>query len=142
MLKSLLCLALCATLCFGAPGALAQSGVCDETTGVESMADRDGRAATPRADQIIYKGVVGNLLEAVPLDADQRVDLQRTNAVISNPLSARSFALLLGVTNPVVMLGGLIWGIWAASRIERGPNTKAVAASSAEPRPMIAAAAD
>jgi hypothetical protein len=139
-MKSLLPLVLCMTLCFGAPGALAQSGMCDESTAFESMGDDEGPAATLRADQIIYKGVVGNLLEAVPLDADQRVGLQRTNAVISNPMSARSLALLLGVTNPLVMVGGLIWGIWAASRIERGPDTKRTAASSAEPSPMVAAA--
>jgi hypothetical protein len=141
-MKSLLPLVLCATLCFGAPGALAQSGTCDETTRLDTTPQAEARAASPRTDQILYKGVVGNLLEAVPLDADQRVDLQRTNAVVSNPLSARSLALLLGVTNPVVMLGGLIWGLWAASRIERAPDAARVVAVLAPQAPAAVASAD
>jgi hypothetical protein len=128
-MKSLLSFALCATLCFGAPGALAQADVCDESTGFDAVAGGGTRPASPRADQILYKGVVGNLLEAVPLDPEQRVELQRTNAVVSNPLSARSVALLLGIANPVVMLGGLLWGIWAASQIESAPESKRVAVS-------------
>lgn len=141
-MKSLLPLVVCATLCFGAPGALAQSGTCDETTRLDATADGEVRAASPRTDQILYKGVVGNLLEAVPLDADQRVDLQRTNAIVSNPLSARSFALLLGVTNPVVMLGGLIWGLWAASRIERAPDARHVVAALTPQPPVPVSSAD
>jgi hypothetical protein len=139
-MKSLLSFALCATLCFGAPGALAQAGVCDESTGLDAVADTGTRPASPRADQVIYKGVVGNLLEAVPLDPEQRVELQRTNAVVSNPLSARSFALLLGIANPVVMLGGLLWGIWAASQIESAPEAKRVAAASNDAIPAALAA--
>jgi phosphohistidine swiveling domain-containing protein len=97
--------------------ALAQERVCNESTADETV---ETASAAQRTDQIIYKGVVGNLLEAMPIDADKRVELQRTNAIISNPLSARSIAVLIGITNPIVMLGGLVWGIWAASRIE-GP---------------------
>jgi len=70
-------------------------------------------------DQVLYKGVVGNLLDAVPIDPDRRVELQRTNAVVSSVFSGRSLAVLLGVTNPVLMVGGLVWGIWAASNIKR-----------------------
>ena len=69
-------------------------------------------------DQVIYKGVVGNLLEVVPLEPEQRVQLQRTNAVVSNVASARTLAILLGVANPVLMIGGLVWGLWAASQIK------------------------
>ncbi len=112
-MNAVLTLALSITLAFGAPSALAQVEICDENT-TDALASSSGA----RADQILYKGVVGNLLEAVPLEPEQRVQLQRTNAVISNPLSARSLALLLGITNPLVMLVGLAWGIHAASRIE------------------------
>ena len=69
-------------------------------------------------DQVIYKGVVGNLLEGMPIDPDKRVQLQRTNAVVSNVVSARSLAILLGVANPVLMIGGLVWGVWSASQIK------------------------
>src|SRR5688572_29848783 len=69
-------------------------------------------------DQVIYKGVVGNLLDAVPIDPDKRVDLQRTNAVVSSVFSGRTLAVLLGVANPALMVGGLAWGLWSASRIK------------------------
>jgi hypothetical protein len=69
-------------------------------------------------DQLIYKGVTGNLLESLDMDAEERVTLQRANAVISSPLSARSLGLLLGISNPVFLVGGLVWGLWAAANIE------------------------
>ena len=119
-MKTFAALGLAAVLAFGTPNALALQ--CDEKTpdGVTSA----DTALAQRADQILYKGVVGNLLEAVPMDPEQRVGLQRGNAVVSAPLSARSLALLLGITNPVVLIGGLAWGIWSASRIE-APAAKA-----------------
>lgn len=73
---------------------------------------------TVEFDQLIYKGVVGNLLETVSLDPAERVELQRANAVIGNALSGRTLAVLLGVANPLLMIGGLMWGIFAASRIK------------------------
>ena len=69
-------------------------------------------------DQMIYKGVAGNLLDTMPIEPDARVNLQRANAVISNPVSWRSVGLLMGVANPVFLVGGLIWGIWSAANIE------------------------
>jgi len=75
-------------------------------------------ASAPAVDQIIYRGVVGNLLEAVPLDPENRLQLQRGNAVVSNVTAARSLAILLGVANPVLLIGGLVWGIWSASQIK------------------------
>jgi hypothetical protein len=67
---------------------------------------------------MIYKGVAGNFLDAVPLDPDARVSLQRANALISNPVSWRSAGMLLGIANPVFLIGGLIWGLWSASNIQ------------------------
>lgn len=69
-------------------------------------------------EQMIYKGVAGNFLDTMPLDPEARVNLQRANAVISNPLSWRSVGLLLGVANPVFLVGGLVWGIWSAANIK------------------------
>jgi hypothetical protein len=68
--------------------------------------------------QVLYRGVVGNILEAVPLPAEQRVQLQRGNAVISNTFAGRSVAVLLGLASPILMIGGLIWGIWSAANIK------------------------
>jgi hypothetical protein len=79
-------------------------------------------------DQVVYKGLVGNVLDTVPMDASQRVGLQRTNAVVSNTLLGRSLAAWAGLSNPVLLLGGLVWGIWAASNIkpaEAGMNLTA-----------------
>lgn len=129
---------LAAVLAFGTPNALAQQS--DETTR-DAAPSAESTALAQRPDQILYKGVVGNLLEAVPMDPEKRVELQRGNAVLSAPLSARSLALLLGITNPVVLVGGLIWGIWAASRIEAPAAPAKVADESARVHVAVEAAA-
>lgn len=140
-MKTLATYILAAVLAFGAPAALGQeadgasaeaaaqpeqSASVQRTEKIlsDGVAGAQPAEALPaqRTDQILYKGVVGNLLEAVPMDPEQRVGLQRGNAVVSAPMTARSLALLIGITNPVVMIGGLIWGIWAASRIESPPQ--------------------
>ena len=46
------------------------------------------------SEQAIYKGVVGNLLEEVPIEPEKRVQLQRGNAVVGNAMSGRSLATL------------------------------------------------
>jgi len=70
----------------------------------------------PEIDQRIYKGLVGNVLDSLPMDPVDRVHLQRTNAVISNAFTGRSLAVLAG-GGPLLVLGGLLWGIWSASQI-------------------------
>ncbi|HET7158129.1 MAG TPA: hypothetical protein VFI62_03980 [Burkholderiales bacterium] len=82
-------------------------------------------ASVSQTAQVIYKGVVGNLLEAAPLESEQRVQLQRMNALLSNPLSARTVAIALGIANPPLMIAGLIWGIWSASQIASAPPSMA-----------------
>ncbi len=68
-------------------------------------------------DQLVYKGLVGNVLDAVPMDSSDRLGLQRTNAVVSNTLFGRSLAVLAGLSNPVLLLGGFVWGVWSAANI-------------------------
>ncbi len=89
---------------------------------VQAQESRDPAAAEAKpavaVDQIIYKGVVGNLLEGMAIDPDKRVQLQKTNAVVSNVVAGRTLAIRLGVANPVLMIGGLVWGIWSASQIK------------------------
>jgi hypothetical protein len=95
-------------------------------------------AAKPVAaefDQTLYKGLLGNVLEAVPMDPLQRVHLQRTSAVVSNTLSARSLATFAEMTNPVLLIGGLIWGLWSASNIR--PIVAAAAESSVAETPAL-----
>lgn len=88
-----------------------------------SAQDDPGSRAVPGVfargfDQVIYKGLVGNVLDAVPMDPSDRLHLQRTNAVVSNTLFGRSLAVLVGLSNPVLLLGGFVWGVWAASNIK------------------------
>lgn len=118
-MKTLFSILLGLTLACAGAAWSAQSRECNEHTEPDIVAVAITPAMTvARAEQAIYKGVVGNLLETVPLDPVTRVELQRTNAVISSPLTGRSLAMLLGVASPVLIIGGLIWGIWAASQIE------------------------
>jgi hypothetical protein len=67
--------------------------------------------------EVIAKGVVGNLLDVVPLPAEERAQLQRLNAVVGSPLSARTVAMALGMSSPPLMIVGLIWGLWSATQI-------------------------
>jgi hypothetical protein len=96
---------------------------------------------TPSAstEQRVYRGVVGNLLESVPIDPAQRVQLQRANAVVSSPLSGRSLALALGIANPPLMIIGLVWGLWSASHIKpiHQPTEQREPAPVQEARPVL-----
>jgi len=69
-------------------------------------------------DQVVYKGLVGNVLDAIPMDPSDRLGLQKTNAVVSNTLFGRSLAIVAGLSNPILLVGGFVWGIWAASNIK------------------------
>ena len=68
-------------------------------------------------DQAVYKGLVGNVLDALPMDPAERLGLQRTNAVVSSTLFGRSLTLLAGLSNPLLLLGGFAWGVWSAANI-------------------------
>ena len=91
---------------------------------VEAVAEDALR--TPLAiPDAIYKGVVGKALDAVPMDPERRVILQRTNTVASSTLTARSLSVWVGFTNPLLLVAGLVWGLFAASNIkpnEAGPG--------------------
>ena len=75
-------------------------------------------APSQPAAQVIYKGLIGNVLDTVPMDPVKRAELQRANAVVSNTFSGRSLAVLIGLSNPILMIGGLVWGLWSASNIQ------------------------
>jgi hypothetical protein len=67
---------------------------------------------------VVYKGVVGKVLDAVPKDPNERVTLQRTGAVVSSTLTGRSLAAWVGLTNPVLLVAGALWGLFSASNIK------------------------
>lgn len=91
-----------------------------QSAGAGAQTRTEPPANEPQAPnaQVLYKGVVGNLLEAMPLEPENRVQLQRLNAVVSNPLSAHSLAVALGIASPPLVLVGLIWGFWSAKQIQ------------------------
>jgi hypothetical protein len=78
----------------------------------------DAPTLFPAIGDVVYKGIVGKALDAVPMDPDQRVTLQRTNAVVSNMLTGRSLSVWIGLTNPILLVAGLAWGIYAAFQIK------------------------
>ncbi len=119
--------------------AIALPAVAQERTLGDRPATDAGTAH--RFDQMLYKGIVGNLLDAVPMDPGERVTLQRTNAVASGAMSGKSLATLAGLAHPGFLIGGLVWGLWAASNIEPAPeNTRRVQqVAAAAPNPATPA---
>lgn len=79
---------------------------------------------------VVYKGVVGKALDAVPMDPHERVTLQRTSAVVSGTLTGRSLAVWAGLSNPILLVAGVVWGIFSASNIK----PRATGAQAEEPR--------
>jgi hypothetical protein len=67
---------------------------------------------------LVYKGLVGKALDAVPMDPNERTVLQRTSAVVSGTLTGRSLAVWAGLTNPIFLVAGLVWGLFSASNIK------------------------
>lgn len=72
----------------------------------------------PAIGDAVYKGVVGKALDAVPMDAEKRTILQRTNAVVSGTLTGRSLTAWAGLTNPLLLIAGVVWGIYSATNIK------------------------
>jgi hypothetical protein len=67
---------------------------------------------------LVYKGLVGKALDAVPMEPNERTALQRTSAVVSGTLTGRSLAVWAGLTNPIFLVAGLVWGLFSASNIK------------------------
>lgn len=87
---------------------------------------------------VVYKGVVGKVLDAVPMNAEERVALQKTGAVVSGTLTGRSISVWAGLSlsNPILLIAGLAWGIYSATHIEpvkSRARTDALPAAPAEP---------
>jgi hypothetical protein len=79
-------------------------------------------AAPARAlPDIIYKGIAGKVLDAMPIEPSTRVALQRANTVVSSAFTARSLAALTGFGGPLLTVAGLIWGIFSSRQIDAAP---------------------
>jgi hypothetical protein len=77
----------------------------------------DAPQPLPAVGDVVYKGLVGKALDAVPMDPNERMVLQRTSAVVSSTLTGRSLTVWVGLTNPILLIAGLIWGLYSASNI-------------------------
>lgn len=72
---------------------------------------------------LFYKGVVGKALDMVPLEPSTRTGLQQVNAVVSNSFAGRSLAALTGLgRGPLLIIAGLLWGIFSAQKISAGQS--------------------
>ncbi|MCE9642029.1 MAG: LysM peptidoglycan-binding domain-containing protein [Betaproteobacteria bacterium] len=67
---------------------------------------------------ILYKGVVGKVLDALPLEPATRTTLQKANTVVSGTLTVRSLGALAGFGGPLLTVAGLIWGIFSSRQID------------------------
>ena len=74
--------------------------------------------AAPAVNDVLYKGVVGKVLDAVPMDPEDRVALQKTGAVVSGTLTGRSLTVWAGITHPILWVAGVAWGLFSASNIK------------------------
>jgi hypothetical protein len=92
----------------------------------------------PALEALLYKGVIGVALDAVPMDPQARVTLQRANAVASGTASGRALSVWVGWTNPILLIGGLLWGVLAASNIQ-AEETAVQTGTSLPPEPKGAA---
>ena len=99
-------------------------------------------ASAKGLDQIVYKGLVGNVLDEIPMDPSKRVRLQRTNAIVSNTWSGHTLSTLAGLSNPILLIGGLVWGVWAASNIKPEDEVKTASGPGHAATPNLVAMLD
>lgn len=78
----------------------------------------DAPQPLPAVGDVFYKGLVGKALDAVPMDPEERVILQKTSAVVSGTLAGRSISVWVGLSNPILLIAGLAWGLYSASNIK------------------------
>ena len=96
---------------------------------------QDAPTPLPHLGDVMHKGLVGKALDAVPMDPEERVTLQRTSAVVNGTLTGRSIAIWAGLAHPVLMVAGLVWGIYSALNIHatEGPKQDHVRLQPPEP---------
>lgn len=70
---------------------------------------------------IFAKGVVGTVLDAVPIEPGTRTALQRANTIVSSAMTGRSLAAMTGIGGPILTIAGLIWGIFSSRQNEAAP---------------------
>ena len=79
---------------------------------------------TASISDIIYKGVVGKMLDSAPLENSTRTTLQQANSVVGNSFAGRTLATLTGVGGPILTVAGLLWGLFSAQKIGLAANNE------------------
>ena len=93
-------------------------------TATPAAVAQDAPTSLPQLGDVMHKGLVGKALDVVPMDPEERVALQRTSAVVSGTLTGRSLAIWAGLAHPVLMVAGLVWGIYSALNIHAAEARK------------------
>ena len=88
---------------------------------------------------ILYKGVIGKALDALPINPGTRTTLQQTNAIVSGSMAGRSLATIIGLASPIFAVAGLIWGIFSAKNIGAAASDSDAVTSDTPPARNIAA---
>ena len=83
-----------------------------------------GVPSTASISDIIYKGVVGKMLDSAPLENSTRTTLQQANSVVGNSFAGRTLATLTGVGGPILTVAGLLWGLFSAQKIGLAANNE------------------
>jgi LysM repeat protein len=83
-----------------------------------------GVPSTASISDIIYKGVVGKMLDSAPLESSTRTALQQANSVVGNSFAGRALATLTGVGGPILTVAGLLWGLFSAQKIGLAANNE------------------
>ena len=114
----------------GSPVTGAEATVNARAIGLYEESDNSPKNCSPGPlSDIAYKGLVGKLLDAVPLESPTRTTLQQANAIASGSMTGRSVATMIGITNPLFAVAGFFWGLFSANRIS--------SASAVEPPPSV-----
>ncbi|MCY7308003.1 MAG: LysM peptidoglycan-binding domain-containing protein [Rhodoferax sp.] len=97
------------------PLAVRQVAFYEQKPSIEPTKPAEVARALP---DIVYKGVVGKVLDAMPLEPSTRTALQQANALVSSTVAARALGALTGIGAPLLTVAGLIWGILSARQID------------------------
>ena len=108
------------------PLAVRQFALYEQNASIAPAKPTEGASALP---DIVYKGVVGKVLDAMPLESSTRTALQQANAVVSNTVFAHTLGALTGLGAPLLTVAGLIWGIFSARQIG--------VAAMGDPKPVV-----
>ena len=100
---------------FNAASAARQAAIYEQNAAIAPEKSAEPASKLP---DIFYKGVVGKVLDAMPLEPATRTTLQQTNSVVSGTFTVRSLGALAGFGGPLLTIAGLVWGIFSSRQVD------------------------